>query len=89
MESDEKKKINRKERSKLEKVPLRYRSVEERRRDFEETSVGYTAEEAMAEAARCMRCGTVCYFTDTERERHAFGKTRDEKLDELLNKSPF
>jgi glutamate synthase (NADPH/NADH) small chain len=54
--SDEKKKINRKERSKFEKVPLRYRSVDERRGDFEETSVGYTAEEAMAEAARCIHC---------------------------------
>ncbi len=56
MAASEKKAINRKERSKLEKVPLRYRSIEERGRDFEETSVGYTAEEAMAEAARCIHC---------------------------------
>jgi glutamate synthase (NADPH/NADH) small chain len=54
--SDEKKKINRKERMKLEKVPLRYRTTSERSGDFEETSVGYTAEEAMAEAARCIHC---------------------------------
>jgi len=52
----EKKQIDRKQRSKLDLVPVRYRSVEERRRDFEETSVGYTAEEAMAEAARCIHC---------------------------------
>ena len=56
VEPSEKKAINRKERSKLEKVPLRYRSIEERSQDFEETSVGYTAEEAMAEAARCIHC---------------------------------
>jgi glutamate synthase (NADPH/NADH) small chain len=52
----EKKQIDRKQRSKLDLVPVRHRSVEERRRDFEETSVGYTAEEAMAEAARCIHC---------------------------------
>ena len=54
MASNQKKAINRKERAKLEKVPLRYRSTDERSRDFEETRVGYTAEEAMAEAARCI-----------------------------------
>ena len=52
----EKKAINRKERMKLEPVPMRYRSVEERSGDFEENCVGYTAEEAMAEAARCIHC---------------------------------
>ena len=52
----EKKAINRKERMKLEPVPMRYRSVEERSGDFEENSVGYSAEEAMAEAARCIHC---------------------------------
>ena len=52
----EKKDINRKERMKLEPVPLRYRSIEERSGDFEETCAGYTAEEAMAEAARCIHC---------------------------------
>ena len=56
MASGEKKDIDRKQRSKLEKVHLRYRPVDERSRDFEETSFGYTAEEAMAEAARCIHC---------------------------------
>lgn len=56
MAPSEKKDINRKERMKLEPVPLRYRSIEERSGDFEETCAGYTAEEAMAEAARCIHC---------------------------------
>ncbi len=56
MAQSEKKAIDRKGRSKLEKVPLRYRSVEERSGDFEEACTGYTAEEAMAEAARCIHC---------------------------------
>ena len=62
---------------------------EERIHTFEEVDLVLTEELMQAEAARCMRCGTVCYFSDTERERHAFGKSREEKLDGLLNKSPL
>ncbi|MHC4549275.1 MAG: NAD(P)-dependent oxidoreductase [Planctomycetota bacterium] len=52
----EKRTVNRKERMQLEKVEQEYRPVEERVRDFEETTPGFTAEEAMAEAGRCIHC---------------------------------
>ena len=38
------------------KVPMPTRSPEERRRDFYEVTGGYSAEQAMEEAARCLRC---------------------------------
>ncbi len=45
------------EREDLEKrVPLRERPVEERMKDFEEVSLGYSREEAMREAKRCLQC---------------------------------
>ena len=40
----------------LKKVPMPTRSPEERRRDFYEVAVGYTAEQAMEEAERCLQC---------------------------------
>ena len=40
----------------LNKVPMPTRSPEERRRDFCEVAVGYTAEQAMEEATRCLQC---------------------------------
>ena len=38
------------------KVPMPTRSAEERRRDFFEVATGYTAEQAMEEAGRCLQC---------------------------------
>ena len=38
------------------KVPMPTRSAEERRRDFYEVATGYTAEQAMEEAGRCLQC---------------------------------
>ena len=40
----------------LNKVPMPTRSPAERRRDFVEVAVGYTAEQAMEEAGRCLQC---------------------------------
>ena len=40
----------------LNKVPMPTRSPDERRRDFCEVAAGYTAEQAMEEAARCLQC---------------------------------
>ncbi|MFO7990894.1 MAG: NADPH-dependent glutamate synthase [Thermoplasmata archaeon] len=40
-----------------ERVPVPERSAEERRRDFDEVPLGYTPEQAMEEAKRCMQCG--------------------------------
>lgn len=38
------------------KVPMPTRSAEERRCDFYEVATGYTAEQAIEEATRCLRC---------------------------------
>ncbi len=38
------------------KVSMPTRSAEERRRDFYEVAIGYTAEQAMEEATRCLQC---------------------------------
>ncbi len=48
--------LDRKARMRLEPVPAKYRSPEERVKDFEECFIGLTPEEAMAEAARCIHC---------------------------------
>jgi glutamate synthase (NADPH/NADH) small chain len=40
----------------LTKVPVREQAPEERAKNFEEVCYGYNAEEAMAEAARCIGC---------------------------------
>lgn len=40
----------------LKKVPMSTRNPMERRRDFFEVTGGYTAEQAMKEAARCLQC---------------------------------
>ena len=39
------------------RVPLPLRGIEERKGSFAEVSLGYTEEEARAEAARCLSCG--------------------------------
>lgn len=38
------------------KIPMPTRSPEERRRDFLEVATGYTAEQAVEEAGRCLQC---------------------------------
>ncbi len=38
------------------KTPMPTRSAEERRNDFNEVALGYTAEQAMEEAQRCLQC---------------------------------
>lgn len=40
----------------LKKVPVREQDAKERARNFEEVCYGYNAEEAMAEASRCIGC---------------------------------
>lgn len=40
-----------------ERIPVPERSAEERRKDFGEVPLGYTPEQAVEEAKRCMQCG--------------------------------
>ena len=39
-----------------QKTPMPTRSAEERRRSFDEVTLGYTAEQAIEEAGRCLQC---------------------------------
>ncbi len=56
MTQSEERTVDRKERMKLDPVPLVYRDPQERIQDFNECNPGFTMEEAMAEAARCIHC---------------------------------
>ena len=49
-------------RPKLARLPMPARPVAERVTDFDQVETGYTAAEARAEAARCMRCGCKARF---------------------------
>lgn len=55
-QTDEMRDVDRKERMKLDPITKPYRDPAERIKDFGEGSPGYSAEEAMAEAARCLHC---------------------------------
>ena len=46
----------------LKKVPVREQDPKVRATNFEEVCQGYTKEEAMAEASRCLECGCGSYF---------------------------
>ena len=45
------------DREKLDRVSMPHRSAEERKHDFKEVNLGFTPEQAMAEAKRCLECG--------------------------------
>ncbi|HMB69379.1 MAG TPA: FAD-dependent oxidoreductase, partial [bacterium] len=62
--------------------------VDERIHTFEEVDLVVTEELMRAEANRCMRCGTLCFFKDVQRDEHLDGKRLRAKLDELLRVSP-
>jgi len=62
--------------------------VDERITTFEEVDLVVTQEEMKVEADRCMRCGTLCYFTDSEASCRAEQPTKGEKLIRLLQESP-
>ncbi len=75
---------NFKDEPRIPRVKMPQRSAEERRHDFKEVNLGLTAEAAMAEAKRCLKCGCHDYAdckliryanllrTDTQRLRGDF-----------------
>jgi NADPH-dependent glutamate synthase beta subunit-like oxidoreductase len=73
---------------KLPRVEQPELPVKERIKNFEEVDLVLTPELMEAEADRCMRCGTMCYFTDAEKQRHAKGKGKIKGLGDLLRRSP-
>ncbi len=72
----------------LPKVPQPELPVSSRIKTFDEVDLVLDAELMEAEAARCMRCGTLCYFPDRGRDQHVKGKKLREKLEELAKVSP-
>ena len=62
--------------------------VEQRIHTFDEVDLVVTEELMQAEANRCMRCGTLCFFKDVERNRHRDGKGLRARLDEFARVSP-
>jgi hypothetical protein len=70
------------------KVPQPELDPAERIKSFDEVDLVVTEELMKAESERCLRCGTLCYFNDEQKQRHLHGKAVEERLDELLNESP-
>jgi len=70
------------------KVPQPELDAKERIKSFDEVDLVLTPELMKIEADRCMRCGTICYFSDTEKDMHEKGKAFKEKLGDLMRKSP-
>ncbi len=74
--------------SKKPKVEQPELPVKERIKNFDEVDLTVTPELMQAEANRCMRCGTLCYFSDTQKDKFYDQKSIPEKIEELLVVSP-
>jgi len=62
--------------------------VAERISSYVEVDLVVNPEEMQAEAARCLRCGTLCYFSDARRESRVKDKNAIAKIGNLMGKSP-
>ena len=62
--------------------------VEERIKGFQEVDLVLPDELMRIEAARCMRCGTLCYSDDHTLDEHMREKLAAEKTVDLLTLSP-
>jgi NADPH-dependent glutamate synthase beta subunit-like oxidoreductase len=72
----------------IAKVPQPELPVEERIKTFDEVDLVLSPELMEVEAKRCMRCGTLCFFRDSERDVHVDGKRLKSRLDDLMKISP-
>ncbi|HUT56157.1 MAG TPA: FAD-dependent oxidoreductase [bacterium] len=75
------------------KVPQPELPAAERIKSFDEVDLTLTPELMEAEAARCLRCGTICYWRDEDWQKHmikqAGGKRGAmEVLEQILRESP-
>jgi len=70
---------------KKHKVPMRYLPVEKRINNFDEVELGYTEEEAIEEARRCLNCGgcSECYECVYTCEAGAINHDMKEEIVEL------
>ncbi|MBU3917727.1 hypothetical protein KKA14_19540, partial [bacterium] len=62
--------------------------VDSRINTYDEVDLVLTPELMEVEANRCMRCGTLCYFSDSQKEKIRKGKTIREKMEDFLTISP-
>jgi NADPH-dependent glutamate synthase beta subunit-like oxidoreductase len=62
--------------------------VEERIHTFDEVDLVVTEDLMRAEANRCMRCGTLCFFKDVERDHHTNGRGLRAHVAEFMRVSP-
>ncbi len=79
--------------AKLPKQPQPELPAKERIKSFDEVDLNLTQDLIEAEANRCMRCGTICFYSDAEKDKHkkileGTDKSGLEKLEELLRNSP-
>jgi len=72
----------------IERVAQPELSVEDRIKTWEEVDLVVPPELAAKEANRCMRCGTICYFTDSDKHDHVDGKDLRRRMDEVMRNSP-
>jgi NADPH-dependent glutamate synthase beta subunit-like oxidoreductase/NAD-dependent dihydropyrimidine dehydrogenase PreA subunit len=62
--------------------------VKERIKSFAEVDLTVTPELMKVEAERCMRCGTLCYFSDSQKASYKAEKSITQKIEELFTLSP-
>lgn len=74
--------------SKKERVAQPELEVERRIASFAEVDLPLTQELMELEAARCLRCGTLCYYTDEQRQEMIQIRSLAKRADDLLRVSP-
>ena len=74
--------------AKMPKVEQPELEVGDRITNYKEVDLVLTQELMEVEAARCLRCGTLCYFDDEQREEMVRIRSVGEKVDDLLRISP-
>ena len=75
--------VENKPRTHQKELPVAARLV-----GFDEVDLEITPEQMRAEADRCLRCGTLCYFDDAGVKLHTIGKPLRKKIDDLTKVSP-
>ncbi len=76
-------KVSKRPRTHQKELPVAARLL-----GFEEVDLEVTPEQMRAEADRCLRCGTLCYFDDAGVKLHTIGKPLRKKIDDLAKVSP-
>ena len=72
-------------RDKVEQPEL---PADSRIRTFDEVDLVVDDKMMQQEAARCLRCGTLCYDNDSERKLKVDGKPRKDRVTDFLERSP-